>query len=402
MVRGDRFNKNSISFKQERCLYSRSVWTRCTLCIDSCPANAIQKPPGSNLPTVDKALCVQCGQCLSACQLEAFESSSFSERQLLSRIDSEQPVSLACFLYKEEKPVADDSSQTYRLGTCLAALTPGALFELSFSRECTVLTNQCRTCSFFSSVAQTLKSNMRIARLLLSDFGVSAHLSDTARLFISHEGTKPAAVDGSTSSLIQTSDDPDIHAVVSSSIRSLFHSSRTVPNKVKAPFPLKTKRHYVPSWKSRLKDYWLRRRDPVEGVYPWPVLSVDRDCCKACGTCMQLCPTGSVRHDLSEGEFRYSFVPGTCLDCGLCIMSCVFGALSREYRSEALPFEARECLTAKAQACVRCGLPALNSDNDTLCYLCLSEPDPKSLTERVKRQMQTHKRIDDLDGERLP
>lgn len=401
MVRGDRFNKNSITFNQDRCLYSRSVWMRCTLCIDSCPAKAISKPSNNNQITVDKALCVQCGQCLSACQLEAFESSSFSERQLLNRIEAEHEISLACFRYKGKRESDESLSQTYQLGTCLAALTPGVLFEISFLRECTLLTNQCHGCALFGSVAKILKGNMRMARLLLSDFDKSNNLRKTTGLCVSHKSDEPELLDDKAGSVFEATENSAIDDVIFSSIRSLFHSNTSQAQKPKVPFPLKKRRQYVPSWKLRLKDYWQSRRNSTQCIYPWSVLIVDQDRCKACGTCMQLCPTGAIQHNLSEGEFVYSFTPGICSDCGLCIMSCMSEALTRDYHPEPLPFDAQQCMAADAQPCARCGLPALNKSDNGLCYLCLSEPDPKSLTERVKRQMQTQRNSNTHEGELL-
>lgn len=379
MVSGDRSNKIAIAFASERCLYSRSTWTDCALCIESCPGKAIYSAADNKPPSLDLSRCMQCGQCLSACPLEAFESSSFSERQLLQRIEPEGTIRLLCFLPQKEYASRDVEVSTYQLGTCLAALTPGVLFELALSRVCELSTDQCRQCSLYPHLHQTLQANVTLASLMLTDWGASANLTETSQLLIPEKPDKSTKPDSASS-------DFDGFSFMRSSIRSLFHGRRKKAAQ-RRMLALRAKKRRVPSWRLRLKELWDRRAASQESVCPWPNLVVDDSRCKACGICMQLCPTGSIHQSLQDGLFEYSFTSGTCVNCGLCILSCAGRALSRDYHTLGDPFEAVVCSTRKAEPCSRCGLPVLENFKGDLCFLCLSEPDPQEFISRVKKQM---------------
>lgn len=393
MVSGDRSNKIAITFKGDRCLYSRSTWTSCSLCVDSCPGKAIQMAKERSLPEVDFSRCMQCGQCLSACPLEAFESSSFSERQLFNRIDSGSAIRLHCFLPHGEYASLGSGLTTYHLGTCLAALTPGALFELSVARRCELNTDQCQQCALFPKLAKTLECNLTTAYLLLLDWGCSENLIETSTLFLLETAQDKTSHGEVSSTEVRSFDDSASYTLdgvelMRSSIRSLFHGRKKKDQAKRSQIPLRAKKRRVPIWRLRLKEHWDNRSYVSnDAVCPWPVLVVDDDRCKACGICMQLCPTGSIRHALGDGSFAYSFIPGTCVNCGLCIASCSSGALSREYRSVETPFEALECSLRNAHACARCGLPVLEAAGTTHCFLCMNEPDPRNLADRVRKQM---------------
>ena len=47
------------------------------------------------------------------------------------------------------------------------------------------------------------------------------------------------------------------------------------------------------------------------------------DDCVACGTCMDMCPTGAI----SEGDI-YVIDPDTCISCGTCAEACPNEAIS--------------------------------------------------------------------------
>ena len=47
------------------------------------------------------------------------------------------------------------------------------------------------------------------------------------------------------------------------------------------------------------------------------------DDCVACGTCMDMCPTGAI----SEGDI-YVIDPDTCISCGSCAEACPNEAIS--------------------------------------------------------------------------
>ena len=430
MAEGDRANGIEISFDASRCLHVRSVWASCSLCIDSCPSGSIYTEGPNQLPQLNLEKCLNCGQCLSACPLDAFSSPRFSERKLLSRVEPISPLRLRCFMPYGEAEVLD-AAKDYQLGACLAAITPGGLAEMAFSKQCTLVVDRCKECQLYERVWPTLQCNEETAYALLADWGRASNLRESTPLFLpvteaepvtstpqmfdpleeralteSQEGSAASqainvqvAATASTSSAAHAdsaaskdSTTPDLSDNIKSSIRALFHGRRRKREAkerqrlISSALKLQAKRRHVPFWRSRLEELWRANKPQEAGSFPWPKQTVDEDLCKACGVCMQLCPTGAIQHKLEDGMFTYSHIPGRCTNCGLCIESCLACALERDYQNMAQPFDEQVCVQWPAHACKRCGLPAREGTGE-LCIICLNEPDPKPVADRIRSQM---------------
>ncbi|MBQ9021004.1 MAG: 4Fe-4S binding protein [Eggerthellaceae bacterium] len=434
MAKGDRAIGIEISFDASRCLHVRSVWAECSLCADSCPSDSIFFDSQEPIPQLNLDNCVNCGQCLSACPLDAFSSPRFSERKLLGRVEHINPLRLRCFMPYGDAEVMD-AGQDYQLGACLAAITPGALAEMAFSRQCVLVVDRCKECQLYGRVWPTLQCNEQIAAALLADWGRAANLRESSPLFLSEdegdaaavgalaEGLQPGEQQSCTaratdapdaSDILDASDVPDassssdssnstavsdaLHSsdlsdTIKSSVRALFHGRRRKREaerrrRASASLKLQAKRRHVPLWRMRLEELWRSNKPNHPGHFPWPKQTVDEGLCKACGVCMQLCPTGTIQHDLKDGVFTYGHTPGRCTNCGLCIEACPSHALSRDYQNLEQPFDEQVCMQWPAHACKRCGLPAREGTGD-LCILCANEPDAKKVAGRIRNQMYT-------------
>ncbi|WP_165248026.1 4Fe-4S dicluster domain-containing protein [Adlercreutzia sp. ZJ141] len=379
MASGDRTNKIAIELHAERCLHARSVWGSCSLCSDSCPGGAITIDLSQRAPQLNALRCMQCGQCLTACPLEVFESSSFTERQLVNRIERQEYVRIRCFLPYGQLESLSQEDRSYQLGTCLAALSPGVLFELALSRACELFTDHCATCRLFTRLAPTFESNVTCAFRMLQGTHKASNLHESTPLFLpqvscNQADRKPLEVRGARPS-----------------IRALFHGSRRAVGKLSrtSALVLRQKGKHVPAWRKRLQDVWGQQVRGVSSTcnYAWPELVVNQERCRACGVCMQMCPTGTICHSLDEGEFSYSFVPGTCVDCGLCLAVCPEHALSRDYRAFPHPFRQVDRYRRAAGTCERCGMPVLQGQGETLCPVCSAEMSRESLTSRIRAQL---------------
>ncbi len=377
MASGDRTNKIVIELHGERCLHARSVGGACSLCADSCPGGALQLVGRAGTPELNASRCMQCGQCLTACPLEVFESPSFTERQLVNRVKGADPVCLRCFLPYGQLETLGRPERTYQLGACLASLSPGVLFELAFSRPCELHTDRCESCGLFARLRPTFEANVTSAFRMLHGVRAAARLTESGPLFLPQ---LPASSD----------EPPQVPFSPRSSIRALFNGPRKDASaKKRSPLALRQRSKHVPAWRRRAGELWARNKLSASGAcdFAWPELVVDRERCRACGMCMQMCPTGSICHSLDEGSFVYSFVPGTCVNCGLCLSVCPEGALSRDYRAFRRPFEPVDCFSAPYVSCERCGMPILRDREDRLCPPCAAQRNRPSLVSRIRAQL---------------
>lgn len=404
MTRGDSSNRIEIVFEADRCLRSRSRWASCTLCVDSCPSFALElSGKRESLPAMDPSRCLHCGQCLSACPLEAFRSSQFTERQLVARMPDKGAVRLRCFLPYGQLDGLDALDSTYQLGVCLAALSPGVLFEMAFDRPVTLSTERCSTCAVFSRARNTFQCNVQTAKSLLGNWHRERNLQESVPLVL--DGPIGAAADGADgrdgAGDVEGEGAPcdaanGTHARrMSMKMRSLFHGARKNTDAPSTVFKMREQAKRVPQWRGRLRSLW---QSGTLGEAPkhdvaWPTLTVDADRCHACGICRQLCPTGAIFHAFDGHRFGYGFEAGICVDCGLCIASCQFGALSREYHVSGEPFSGRELFHAEAVPCSCCGMPVLKSraasgsDGAALCWMCVARSGKKLVSGRVRAQM---------------
>ena len=422
MAKGDRSNKISIVFDSDRCLHARTVKSSCSSCIDTCPTEAIRKSDKRGMPEIDPTICVNCGQCLSACHLDAFSSPQFTERQLINRIDRGKPLRLRCFLPYGELDELDLNCDTYHLGTCIGALTAGGLFELSLANRCELATDRCRKCVLFPRLAPTMEANVKAASQLLADWDRASNLVESTPLFLTDQtaADQPENAPADTRSRYgresalsneQTLSADDVAAFthlkdgsgtqnnddaadavgafndVRSSIRLLFHGRRKRESGGLMPRPeLRVRRYknkHVPLWRDRLQALWRHSESVQGGHYLWPEHIVDKSICRACGVCMQMCPTGSIHHTLGDGEFVYEFSPGTCVNCGVCVASCPKEAIKHRAQALMQPFYLQECYAMKAEPCPRCGLPVLERDDGPLCCVCNDQPKTRDMMRQL-------------------
>jgi len=60
-----------------------------------------------------------------------------------------------------------------------------------------------------------------------------------------------------------------------------------------------------------------------EPEYPWADLKIDGKKCNACGTCIQICPTGAITEESEDGHKFIYFNSSLCTNCSLCGEACL-------------------------------------------------------------------------------
>jgi len=80
--------QNTIALEPITALVYEEKCTGCQFCINVCPYKAIKFDPGSKTAVVDETLCRGCGTCVSTCPSGAIEGNNFTDKQILSEIES--------------------------------------------------------------------------------------------------------------------------------------------------------------------------------------------------------------------------------------------------------------------------------------------------------------------------
>ncbi|NTU89819.1 MAG: 4Fe-4S binding protein, partial [Actinobacteria bacterium] len=343
---------------------------------------AITQSCATSLPEYSQNKCIGCGQCLSACPLEAFVSPNFTESYLLNRLAGDQPLRIRCSRAVKALEVSVSDRQTYDLEVCFAALSPGCLFELAHARECVFDFEHCQSCPLYESERETMRINFLIAHSLLFGWGIEGHLSESSGALLSDEETLALI---SCDSIIK------LPAMKKSLIglRARFYGTQTIKSDLNSPALFKTMIRHAPIWRMRLAREWKRLEATGKnaGKLLWPQIEVAQERCRACGTCMQFCPTGAIVHTIENDAFAYSYLPGLCVDCGLCVASCSNNAVRREYETCETPFTRSERFSKSVRYCARCKSPFINDGGSNLCLWCSIEPDFNELIEYSKTKM---------------
>jgi formate hydrogenlyase subunit 6/NADH:ubiquinone oxidoreductase subunit I len=61
---------------------------------------------------------------------------------------------------------------------------------------------------------------------------------------------------------------------------------------------------------------------PCEAQSPWASLRIDQGMCAACGTCVNLCPTGAITCRMEGDRLAHHFSVALCVNCRLCQEAC--------------------------------------------------------------------------------
>jgi len=377
-----------IRLRPERCLNLRHHKAACAYCVESCPAEALRIEDRTVVR--DESVCIGCGLCLSACPMEVFTSRVWSERHVLESIaESPEPrVELLCALHPEGGATPARPGVMH-LSVCLAALSPGLLFEAGLEKHVDLRADACADCPARSlahvensaALAGTwLAATGREGRVSLSSQPAAPVAEETKRKRRRSDGRRAAdeakwsrrdfltgfARDGS--SLFAAFLGVDPLAAGLEDIGEAAHSP---------------KRPHTHRWREALSKAYPRLLE--EGASPaiWPHVELS-DACTNCGVCEQYCPNEAVNSRIKGGRLKRTFTPGLCADCALCALSCPMGAVKRGYAPCEHPFEPNVITDIPVVSCSRCHAPVAGPEG-ALCHWCASEPPLESVLGQARR-----------------
>ncbi len=374
-----------------RCLWARHRGAACTHCVDACPAGALVLADKEIVFDVEQ--CVGCGVCLVTCPVEAFETTAWSERNLVRAVEPlphGASVEIVCRQHPAPQLTAEGAS-TVQVNACLGALSPGLWFELALSHRITVRLEACAECPY-AGASRVVEQAVALA----AEWQVSCERPVT--LSVRKDAVASA----------QRRPQPVYRAeeIRRSRRELLFSFARSAGPPAQAlaclPTAFQTEEDarrappHQPAWLRRLAALYARvaARGASQGAPParepspcfaanWPALQVSA-ACTACGSCARYCPSGALSTGRSGDVFEHRFVPGVCISCGLCALVCQPDAITRGYQTEETPFVERVVATRGVEACCKCGGHSV-ATADGLCYWCANEPPIRSVLENAQR-----------------
>ena len=330
-----------VKFDENLCAHSKNKVVGCTNCLDACPAGAIT--PNGDTVFIDNAICGGCGMCGAVCPSGAAQVIWPSSENLLNRFSimaetySKAAMAMPRILLHDKNHGSSLISYSARVYSGLPSdvipfevqsigrighdILIGAI-SMGFS-NIYILSDPQK-----SEEIQTLDKQLQITEALLKG------------LKISSEGRIKLLEINDPEDLQKLLNEKDNYSNFKSSPFAAIGSSRSM-----------VRTSILGLAKENNKDIKLI---PLPANSPYGSVSVDKDGCTLCLSCVSVCPAGALQDNPEMPQLL--FREDACLQCGLCVKTCPEdvitlkpqmnlsdSALSNELINEDEPFECINC-----------------------------------------------------------
>lgn len=353
----------------ERCLKTRFRFVSCAACSDLCPAGAIQ--PGRP-PTMEEALCANCGACLPACPVEAFTAAD-EAAPLLTLVASRRwsRVELLCASHPSPDVGSTAAGAVVQLGGCLGALGTGTYLMLIALgvQGLVVRIDACKSCP--------------IGRL---ENRIVAQIAQARHMLLALSRSESIELEGAECHTVQVSRRVSRVNAPALSRREFLRfgsaDSRAVPSRTIAP-EVQNGEKRPPLDRRRILEavtHLATSTPSASGFtlagFDFAYLDVSPDSCTACGACARACPTGALRFTVDDEQrsFELVFQIQACIGCQVCVHVCQPRGIKVEH---AASFEqlfhsdpSRVVASGSLSRCERCGIDFAVYKGERYCSLC--------------------------------
>lgn len=304
-----------ISFYPEQCLKNIHRSSKCSLCVDVCPTQAIDFKTTS--PRLDSIKCVSCGACVALCPTDVFEAKTPLDDELICFIENKtkenaHEIVFACEHIQTKKP-------HFKEVPCLARIDSSLLLSCLTHTSASVklIHGQCEKChaSSFKTVfeetivrVKTMQPNAKIKLYNLDEYvakndekieGITKNGYLRRRMLFSLFGRKPA------------SKESEILAVQSPIV---FKDNRYKQRSFK-------KHDRFRRFLTLMQDYVSL--DSIIGIQP----TIDPLKCHECSLCTKVCPTGALGINDTKA-FCIDYTSKECITCHMCEDICFAKAIT--------------------------------------------------------------------------
>ncbi|MEW6739681.1 MAG: 4Fe-4S dicluster domain-containing protein [Nitrospirota bacterium] len=310
-------NNHHILIEASLCSRFRTPKSDCSICADSCPADAVGiSEDGAEI----KAGCVDCGVCVSACPNGVFRMKETADEKIVAEI---REKSKKAKVFRISCQRGDDSADL--MVPCLGRLSEATLLEpikagvlnIEISRpECAACpnskasTNIDRVINNVSIIYETAgieKDRLVIKNISLQPLSKMPEKAVSRRELFSALRAKAAEV--AVTSI------PDV-GIEGEQKETFIGAISKKPENFKRNLLMQalegfssSKETHVPSTGAILAE-----------------LEVSSGC-TGCGVCATLCPAGALTQRQEAGKFHLSFKPALCVNCKVCVETCMPNAI---------------------------------------------------------------------------
>ncbi len=306
----------SIRMNSRQCTKSRHRLSKCTLCADHCPRQAIVW--GEALE-VDKTKCNGCGVCTAVCPAGAFEAANPTSAELLERVKNKPHITFACS--KAGQSSEDSLVRVSCLGRIDDSILIGAVSLGAQTVE--LIDGVCAACP--DAMGRTVVGKtVEKANVLLQAFGHEERITFRAELPEQRITSRPAAVNPVSRrgffNLLARETAGAIAITVGTVVNQEIARPESQPRQV-GQLP-----KYVPVKQKILLDAVKRLNLPQDSgpktaSGPWATFTTLPEC-NVCQMCAFFCPTGALEKTNEDGRPGLAFRVALCTNCRLCLDIC--------------------------------------------------------------------------------
>jgi len=341
--------------------------SNCQKCVEICPENVIALDPG---PTI-KDGCSDCGLCQRVCPTEVFQNELSTDQDLLNQAKS--------FLDKEESQPdkntlfinchrAENRNEHSLSIPCLGKITENIILGaalLGFDGAL-LIHGICAKCHFERGM-KLLSNSIMTSRVLLESLGLRKF---SLNLLEQEKGKEKI--------LSRREIFSDISNEVKKKTSSyLCHKEGAFRRKLGSSPERKDGKRGSP--RRRLLQTLIQQKGWGKSVvlkyrpeFPWGKIKIDEKSCSACGTCLALCPTGSISNKSEDAYQLFYLNSSLCTNCSICKEACPKNAIDFEAEfslTDILEDEAKVVARVKLTSCVICG-EIMTAEKGNLCFTC--------------------------------
>lgn len=329
--------KAKLQKDMDRCLRKSNDKTKCNLCVEICPEQAIEERDEG--VKVDDILCTGCNLCVSVCYSRVFRPENTPYLISLNELLDKDTSIWYCRENKKEEGV--------NFG-CLKTVDPRFLEALIFSglnKKVLLDLTHCKDCQY----KDLAWPNDRFFEIRDSDFSfgeyeekkpevadekVDLSRRDFFRSFSKYgESVKKTTLKETTRSLgLDLTSEEDMDALIKILLRRGLRNEETIP----------ISKEYIYSLRSNSK-------------------------CTLCRECTYYCPNNSISYYKNATSSGLKFDPETCNFCGRCIDKCPENAL---YKDEFRGLDSYVMKSFSVSRCKGCRVKTSHLNEDGYCMTC--------------------------------